>query len=395
MTYQHTLQYLDQSAPSPDLSLSADALLAHAGRIERRTVFLFVSHDKQGRATARYLRRIFKQAGVGCLHVCREEDVAPRERYVLDDAPIPPTLLCAAAAPIHAMEASLRRSHPSYKSGQTAIYFDTSLRRAAVLLGCPEKDELRVLILEGEQAARDERAFSRLLSRPIRITPVSACDEQQRFALSTLAAKADVLTHALGGEAYRRLSDACARHELRLTVLPHSHFDRADVTPGGQTLRYDTLSDVRITPGTSLAARAAVLAVAVARRTAEALGVPLSDECVRRGLSETHVCALCELVSIAPSVLLDRVDTPAEAALAFADLSESAAALPRPRYLLLDDALAAEAGRLPRELFDDALSLEQLDALPDPEAAFVLVGSQDFLLKARALVSERAKNAKK
>ena len=394
MTYQHTLQYLEQSAVAPDSMLSPDALLALAGKVEGRTAAFFLPHDKQGHATARYLRRIFKQSGVGCLHLCLEEDVAPRERYIWDDAPISPTLLCEAAAPIHALEASLRRSHPTYKAGRTAVYFDAALRRAAILLSCAEKGTLRVLILEGEAAARDERAFCLLIPRLSRITLVSACDEEQRFALSTLPTSAAVLTHALGGEAYRRLSDACARHELRLSVLSHSHFDRRDLTPGAQTLRYDTLADVRLCPGTSLAALSAVLAVAAARRAAEMLDLSLSDESVRRGLSDFHIPALCELVSIAPLVLLDRAETPTEAALTLGDLSELSDTLPRPRHLLVDASLAL-GGDLPTGLFDTVLSLGEPDITLDPEAATVIIGKQAFLEQARDLVCGRTKKAKK
>ena len=383
MTYQHALQYLSQSNGGAQHNLPPDALFARPGKLGQEVVAVYVSHDKLGSATARYLRGVLRRARVGCLHVCFGEDTLPRERYVLDDAPLSPSLLCPEAQAVRTLEISLQRSHPAHKQHGTQVTFSPDLRRAAILLCCAEQSEVRVLILEGNADSPDVEAFGRCIPRLRGLTLVSAGDTLQRAALATIPRSSEVITHAPGGEAYRRLSDACAQSGIRLTLIPASRIERHAVTLGSQLLSYDALHDVCITPGTLLAARAAALAVSAASFLAR-LGLSIPDEDVARGLSGVFVPHLCAMHAIEPLLLTEQVSHAAEAVSALHDLVELQHVLPRPRRLYVDPALALDKEALPPALFDEVT--EGLDTRDDTEkiGTGILLGRADFLQHALA-----------
>lgn len=382
MTYQHALQYLSQTADGAQHRLPSEALRTHVGKLEQEMVAVYVSHDKLGSAAARYLRGVLRRAGVGCLHVCFGEDAQPRERYVLDDAPISPSILCPEAQAVRTLEISLQRSHPAHKQHGAQVSFSPDLRRAAILLRCTMHSEVRVLILEGNADSPDVEAFGRLIPRLRGLTLVSPCDVLQRTALATIPRSFEVITHAPGGEAFRRLSDACAQNDIRLTLIPASRVERRSVALGSQLLSYDALHDVCITPGTLLAAQAAALAVSAATFLAR-LGLSIADEDVARGLSGVCIPHLCELHAIEPLLLTEQAeDFASEAVPALHDLVELQHALPRPRRLYVDPTLALDEKALPPELFDEVTNDLGAWVRTDGAGTSVLLGRADFLQQA-------------
>ena len=379
MTYQHALRYLFEISasanqePSPSLA----SLRSTVGKSDIPLLCLFFTHDRQGSAAAKYMRAVLHEASISCLHwdtVCEDA----REAFTLDGEPLSPLLIAEHAQAVRTAERALLRSAPNAHTPLTSPE-----RCAAVMLRCAISCTCRILLVEGASSLEASTTTAHLLrtlapEMPL-IVIASTADEQHRATLSAISVGArNVISAPCGETGYRRLSDACAKHDCRLGLIALPRLQRTAIMPGSQRLCYRRLSDASLLSGTATAATAAALtAEAVLLLRAE--GLAISDDALRRGLSQTALPRCTELWSIVPLIIADELTTQAEATLLMQDLQEIQHALPHPRRALLDT--AARELLLPFLGFFDELS--DADTFPSSvtDGCTLLIGSRDFIKK--------------
>ena len=392
MTYQHALQYLTDLPDSGTATLPVEALLSHVELPDTPMLTVYLSHDRQASLAARYLRSVLRQAGIPCLHVCYAPDAEARECLILNDAPIPPPVLCPPAHAVRALETKARRDQLTRSPTSDALTFPSDARRAAVLLSCAKAQSVRVLILEGNIHSPDPEAFALLLGRSSAITLVSEGDGDQRAAAATIPRSLEAVSHAFGSSAYRRLSDACAKSGCRLKLIPATTVKRHDLTPGSQLLDGEGLVNCRLRSGSATAASAAALAIEGARFL-QRMGLALSDGDIRQGLSATPVPDCCTPISIHPPILTYRAEDACELAGAFRDLAELSEVLPAPLVLYLDPALCP-LPTPPPALFDHICTDGAWQESDTSDGSAVLLGGEAFLRRMEISVRQSVKKGK-
>ncbi len=377
MTYQHALRYLTAPHPTGAPHLPTRTLQSLLHKDAANPIFVCIPHHKQTSAAAQYLRSVLLQADIGCLHLTDTQDCQARDAFLLNGAPIPPTVLCPNAHAVHAMELSLRRAvQPSNDQATPPAVFPSAQRCAAVLLRCAQSHNCRVVLFEGSPNSPLLRASAELLGPISAIALVAATNDDEQITFAHLPFVKQLISHACGPVMYRTLSDACAHNGSRLILIAKTNMHRRSISLGAQTLDYGEFKNCRLSCGSALAADAAVLAIE-AILTLRRGGLTICNQAVQQGLSRTVLPHCCSLSSIQPLLLTDRAVNADELSLVFRDLAELQAALPSPRRLWLDPKLhqAFQAHvSFADELFDDRTPLSTRQG-----TTTILIGSDAFL----------------
>lgn len=380
MTYQHALRYLSEAQDKGEATLPVSELRSLLEKSATAPILIRFSHDKQANVAARFLRTMLCEAGIGCLHVIESDDFDVRNRFLLNGTSLPPTLLCKHAQALHAREILLRRQPDT-----NGVAFPGVERTAVLLLRIAAEQDVRVIMIESNDTTLADTLTA--FAVPISLTAVSATDAGGRRAVSSIGrSTVEVITHALGAAIVRTLSDACAKSNSRLTVIPRAAIRRREIGWASGLVDTAILSDCRLGAGTALATDAAALAlqlVASLRRHE----LPISDEQARRGLARTVLPAELSPVSIHPLIIADCVSSPAELLLTLREISRTS--LPHPIRLCLEPSLA-----LPHEfasLFDEITDLCDQSVF-EGDGTTLVIGSRVFLTQMPKKYGEMQKN---
>ena len=380
MTYQHALRYLSEGQSKDGATLPVSELLSSLEMPSTTLILIRFSHDKQSSVAARFLRSILCEASIGCLHIIESDDFEVRDRFLLNGAPLPPTVLCKHAGELHSREILLRRRLDT--NGQAFPFVE---RTATLLLRIAAEQDVRVVIIESNGTSLADTLTT--LASPISLTAVSATDAGGRRAVASIGkSTSEVITHALGAVIIRTLSDACAKSNSRLTVIPRAAIRRREVGWASQLIDTAILSDCRLPAGTALATDAAALALQVVA-SLRRLGISISDEQARRGLNRTVLIAELSPVSIRPLIIADCVSSPTELLLTMQEISRLS--LPHPIRLCIEPSLS-----LPNEfasLFDEITDRCEESAFGEDGVTLVM-GSRAFLTQMPKKYGKMQKN---
>ncbi len=389
MTYQHALRYLAASEPADAPFLPLEELRHAPGKGISPLLVVCCSHDTQGSASSLMLRSILRRAGIGTLHLIDAPEYDLRDRYVLNGKPITPVALCPHAQGVRTMETALRRALVSQGRALAESTFSPPHRTLAVLLRCMAEENVRVLLIEGNEGTPYLRALCDMISGLAAITLISSTDEGGRSALACIhSVTREVISHPCGPALFRACSDACVRTGSRLGTIAKTNHRRRAITLGSQALDYLDIKDCRIGSGSALAADAAVLAAegALALRRA---GLIVSNDAIRAGLSEAVLPTCIRPVSIQPLTVTACADNALELSLIMRDLDALSDMLPRPRQVVLDARLASAFEA--HASFADALTHDGIAAGEQGASCTVVIGSADFVQKAAQIRPKRQK----
>jgi hypothetical protein len=386
MIYRHALRYFHDPDRSPREHLAPQELRELIGALPSPLPLLIrFSTDAQACVSAELTRAVLGCAGIRCLHLLDDEQCDARERLLLDGKALPPPLLCALTQTVRDREIILRR-HPDTVGEE----FPFAERRAAMLLRLASEQGISVILMQSDDTHFCDAllSFAHLPS----LTVASATDKGGRAAAASITRSTEeVITHALGAEVIRTLSDACAKCGSRLTVLPRASIRRHSITPASQVLDCHALTDVHLPSGAAGVADAAALVLQLSL-SLRRRGLPISEQHIRQGLTLT-VPSLCFTpISIQPLVLLQRAQTPTEWEFALRELTSLEPSMPRPLTLVSDAPPSDKASRVRVDsliIWED--EAEDAPALP-VEGSVVAIGSPVFLKK---IAAKRKKISKK
>lgn len=376
MTYQHALQYLAATEATNAPSLPLDALY-QAPTKSTSPLIVCLSHDTQGSAAAHFMRSILLHAGIGTLHLTDAPEYDLRDRYILDGKPLSPALLCPCAHDARALEIHWRRTLTAQGQATPESTFSLPHRALAVLLRCMATENVRVILIEGNESTPYLGALCDLLDRPVAITLVSSTDERGSDALACIrTVTREVISHPCGPALFRACSDACVRTGSRLGIIAKANCHRHAITIGGQTLDYGDIKDCRICSGSALAADAAILATegVLALRRA---GLVISNDAIKQGLCDTALPMCIAPVSILPLTVTAYANNALELSFVMRDLTALSDMLPRPRNVVLDTHLASAFET--HASFSDAVIYDPLSFGGQAAGCTVIIGSADFV----------------
>ncbi len=332
MTYQHALRYLTQSQLSTQsVPLSLPQLFPTPLKIDPAPVILCLSGGRSGRMVGKMLRPILSQAGLSHVSYLHNDALDPKLRFLFDEKPIPPPILCHHANNIQTAERQQMKA-----TNSTATL--PALERAVELIArCAAEASCRVILLE---CAEDVPLLRLLMARLPRAVVMTILSEEGSIPRESIReGTREVISPAGGQDLFRRISDACAQSGSRLTLVAGASCQRSDITPGSQLLHYRNLHDCRILSGSKSAAHAGFLTLQTALSLPH-YGIHLSEDAIRAGLGRADLTHDCSLLSIDPLILSDAVKNEQELAASLQDLAILATSLPAPHHVWLEDTLS-------------------------------------------------------
>ena len=319
MTYSHALQYLDGDEGATAASPARLAAYASAlGSSDGHFFTLSFSSDRIGLAAAAYCRSALLAAGIRTGEIA-DAATGPLARVLcIDGKPVPPDTLKELCHTARHEEQKMWRDRallaaelgdaepaaakPAEKKPLPRL--GAADRCACVLPRLFSDAGCRVLLLIGDPTSPRLRALS---ERAPEATVAVLSGGENRALPPIRTATAQVIAPTCGRTMFRRISDACARAGSRLTLTVTSELTRHAFRTASQSFSYRSLTGCTLRCGTAAALQSACLSIE-ALGALRRLGCSISDEHIRKGLSETTLKWHFSPLSIRPLVIVDLVN---------------------------------------------------------------------------------------
>lgn len=311
MVYKRALRFLEQAPGVVEKYTPArmQALCNALGRVNTGSRYLYVANTTIGHAASRMLASVLCSAGYRVGHIAVRQISEVRERFRINDAPISAGKLCEYVGEVSRVVAELQTK--SYSLGP---FSTEELMLATGLLAC-RCNACEIVLVEGACGKTQPTAictpFDLCILPTVGTSEQAALRQIRPFVDAVRRGTREVIGGIRGGEAYELLSDACARTGSRLSVPATAEYTLQKQAVSGAVFDYRGKTEYRISGGSSLLLRAALIALESAfslRRD----GVRIPGTALYEGLARARVPLICVPISFSPRILMDGTTDPDE-----------------------------------------------------------------------------------